>query len=105
MAFALAKAFKSAAVAFYPVITPFTSLTIPQTPPGRTGAVKTGVCSTTHGTTLRSRLRRSPRHGSKGFEQRQQLVERRQLLFINEQIGILHLDPHLFSIGDEDGEM
>ena len=37
------------------------------------------------------------------FQQRQQLLECRQFLFIDQDIRIFHLDPHLFGIGDEVG--
>src|SRR2546430_1690012 len=35
------------------------------------------------------------------LEQRQKLVKRRQFLFMDEQIRVLHLDPHLLGVGDE----
>src|SRR6266436_5056405 len=35
------------------------------------------------------------------FEQRQQLLEARQLLLIYQDVGVLHLDAHLVGIGDE----
>ena len=38
-----------------------------------------------------------------GFQQRQQLVERRELLLVDEDVGVLHLDAHLVGVGDEVG--
>src|SRR6185312_4506122 len=37
------------------------------------------------------------------LQQRQELLEARQLLLVDEQVGILHFDPHLVGIGDEVG--
>ena len=37
------------------------------------------------------------------LEQRQQFLQARQLLFVDEDVGILHLRPHLVGIGDEVG--
>ena len=37
------------------------------------------------------------------LEQRQQFLQSRQLLFVDEDVGILHLRPHLVGIGDEVG--
>src|SRR6266436_5958092 len=37
------------------------------------------------------------------FEQRQQLLEARQLLLIYQDVGVLHLDAHLVCVGDEVG--
>ena len=35
------------------------------------------------------------------LQQRQQLLESRQLLFVDEDVGVFHLDPHLVGVGDE----
>ena len=37
------------------------------------------------------------------FEQRQQFLQARQLLFVNQDVGVIHLRPHLVGIGDEVG--
>ena len=37
------------------------------------------------------------------FQQRQQLLKSRQLLFVDENVRILHLDAHLVGVGDEVG--
>src|SRR5450830_469524 len=37
------------------------------------------------------------------FEQRQQLLQARELLLVDQQIGVIHLDAHLVGIGDEVG--
>ena len=38
-----------------------------------------------------------------GFKQRQQFIQLRQLLFVNEDVGILHFNAHLVGVGDEVG--
>jgi hypothetical protein len=38
-----------------------------------------------------------------GFEQRQQLVQRGELLLVDEDVGVLHLSAHLLGVGDEVG--
>src|SRR5580700_45321 len=38
-----------------------------------------------------------------GLEQREQLVERGQLLLVDEDVGVLHLNAHLVGVGDEVG--
>src|ERR1700758_2841558 len=38
-----------------------------------------------------------------GLEQRKQLVQRGQLLLVDEDVGVLHLDAHLVGVGDEVG--
>ena len=38
-----------------------------------------------------------------GFEQRQQFVQRGELLFVDEDVGIVHLNAHLVGVGDEVG--
>src|SRR6516225_8681599 len=38
-----------------------------------------------------------------GLEQRQQLLEPRQLLLVDEDVGVVHLDAHLVRVGDEVG--
>src|SRR3974390_2795596 len=35
------------------------------------------------------------------FEERQQLVESREFLFIDQNVWVLHFDPHLLGVGDE----
>src|SRR4051812_25854831 len=35
------------------------------------------------------------------LEQRQQLLEARQLLFVDQDVGVIHVDAHLVGIGDE----
>src|SRR5262249_18502186 len=35
------------------------------------------------------------------LEQRQEVVERRKFLFIDQEIGVLHLGPHLLGVGNE----
>ena len=37
------------------------------------------------------------------FEQRQQFLQSRQLLLVDEDVGVLHLDAHLVGVGDEVG--
>src|SRR5258708_4890741 len=37
------------------------------------------------------------------FEQREQLLQARQLLLVDEDVGIVELDPHLVGVGDEVG--
>ena len=37
------------------------------------------------------------------FQQRQQLLQSGQLLFVDQDVGVLHLDPHLVGVGDEVG--
>ena len=37
------------------------------------------------------------------LQKRKQFIERRQFLFIDQEIGVFHLDPHLVRIGDEVG--
>src|ERR1700756_3799165 len=38
-----------------------------------------------------------------GLEQRQQLVQRGELLLVDEDVGVLHLNAHLVGVGDEVG--
>ena len=38
-----------------------------------------------------------------GFQQRQQLLQAGELLLVDQDVGVLHLDPHLLGIGDEVG--
>src|SRR5579862_8615335 len=38
-----------------------------------------------------------------GFQKRKQLVQRRELLFVDEDVGVFHLDAHLVGVGDEVG--
>src|SRR6185437_10858600 len=38
-----------------------------------------------------------------GFQQRKQFIQVRQLLFIDEDVGIFHFDAHLVGVGDEVG--
>src|SRR6266550_3245814 len=38
-----------------------------------------------------------------GFQQRKQFIQLRQLLFIDEDVGIFHFDAHLVGVGDEVG--
>ena len=38
-----------------------------------------------------------------GFEQRQQFVQRRQLLLVDQDVGVFHLNAHLVGVGDEVG--
>ncbi len=38
-----------------------------------------------------------------GFEQRQQFVQLRQLLLVDQDVGVFHLDAHLVGVGDEVG--
>src|SRR5260221_13140676 len=38
-----------------------------------------------------------------GFEQRQQLVQRGELLLVDQDIGVFHLNAHLVGVGDEVG--
>src|SRR5437764_14006466 len=38
-----------------------------------------------------------------GFEQRQQFVQRGELLLVDEDVGIVHLNAHLVGVGDEVG--
>jgi len=37
------------------------------------------------------------------FEQRQELLQARQLLFVDQDVGVIHLNAHLVSVGDEIG--
>jgi hypothetical protein len=37
------------------------------------------------------------------FQQRQQLLQSRELLFVNKDIRVFHIDPHLLGIGDKVG--
>ena len=37
------------------------------------------------------------------FEQRQQFLQARQLLFVDQDVGVFHLSPHLVGVGDEVG--
>src|SRR6202046_5266251 len=36
-----------------------------------------------------------------GFQERKQFIERRQLLLVDEDVGVLHLDAHLVGVGGE----
>src|SRR4029077_4303638 len=38
-----------------------------------------------------------------GFEQRQQLVQRGELLLVDQDVGVVHLNAHLVGVGDEVG--
>ena len=38
-----------------------------------------------------------------GLEQRQQLLQARQLLLVDQDVGVVHLDAHLVGVGDEVG--
>src|SRR6185312_4265570 len=38
-----------------------------------------------------------------GFQEREQLVQRGELLLVDEDVGVLHLDAHLVGVGDEVG--
>src|SRR6202011_3467732 len=38
-----------------------------------------------------------------GFQQRKQFIQLRQLLFVDQDVGIFHLDAHLVGVGDEVG--
>ena len=37
------------------------------------------------------------------FEQRQQLLQARELLLVDQDVGVVHLDAHLVGVGDEVG--
>ena len=38
-----------------------------------------------------------------GFEQRQQFLQARELLLVDQDVGVVHLDAHLVGVGDEVG--
>ena len=38
-----------------------------------------------------------------GFQEREELLQAGELLLVNENVGVFHLDPHLLGIGDEVG--
>jgi hypothetical protein len=37
------------------------------------------------------------------FEKRQQFLQARQLLFVDQDVGVFHLNPHLVGVGNEVG--